>query len=115
MVASDLSTKIRALSKTKIIRARKLKWFQGEYSFLIACKQALCEIAFLILLCLKLTMTLSFCFRSQIVVLHRPVERRGLVVTCRELVASKGMNMDDAISKVRRVHFFFPRSRDGYF
>ena len=58
-------------------------------------------------------MTLSFCFRSQIVVLHRPVERRGELKTriCywQKLIASKRMNMDDAISKVRGVHFFFPR------
>ena len=62
-VGSDLSTKIRALGKTKIILAGKLKWFQGEYSFLIACKQALRGMAFLVLLCLKLAMTLSFWFR----------------------------------------------------
>ena len=80
-VASDLSTKIRALSETMIILARKLKWFQGKYSCLIVCKQVLCGMAFLVLLCLKITMTLPFGFKSQIVVLHRPVERRGEIKT----------------------------------
>ena len=59
-VASDLSTEIRTLSRFRIVLVRELKWFRGEYSFLIACIQALCGMTFFVLLCLKLTMTVCF-------------------------------------------------------